>query len=123
MKFNQLLTAIFSFTALSVVMQPPTPAFAQSTCACVTSEPRPQSGQRNRSSGNFSTQGCSSSLRWSSPPGITYDIKQDRSRRSDPTRLFGLTNGVRTGNPNERSLYIANPRNASSNFRVCAINR
>ncbi len=123
MKFNQLLTAIFSFTTLSVVMQPPTPAFAQNTCACVTSESRPQRGQKNRSSGNFSTQGCSASLKWTSPTPIVFDVKQDRTGRSDPTTFSGLTNGVVTVNPNQRSLYIANPKNASGNFRVCAVNR
>jgi hypothetical protein len=122
MKFNQLVAAIFSFTALSVVMQPP-PAFAQSTCACVTSESRPQSGQRNRSSGNFSTQGCAASLRWTAPVPIVFDVKQDRSGRSDPTPFSGLTNGVVTVNPNQRSLYIANPKNATGNFTVCAINQ
>ncbi|WP_292834798.1 DeoR family transcriptional regulator [Nostoc sp. JL33] len=123
MKFNQLLAAIFSFTALSVVMQPPAPALAQSTCACVTSQPQPQRGQKNRSSGNFSTQGCAANLIWTSPTPIVFDVKQDRSGKSDPTTFSGLTNGVVTGNPNQRSLYIANPRNASGNFRVCAKNR
>ena len=123
MKFNQLLTAIFSFTALSVVMQPPAPAFAQSTCACVTSESRPQAGQTARSSGNFSTQGCAASLRWTAPTPIVFDVKQDVSGGTDPTPFSGLTNDVVTVNPNQRSLYIANPRNAGGNFTVCAINQ
>ncbi|MCC5643149.1 hypothetical protein LC607_09380 [Nostoc sp. CHAB 5824] len=123
MKFNQLLTAIFSFTAFSVMMQPPAPVFAQSTCACVTSESRPQSGQRNRSSGNFSTQGCAASLKWTAPIPIVFDVKQDVSGGSDPTPFSGLTNDVVTVNPNQRSLYIANPKNANASFTVCALNQ
>ncbi|MEH2180485.1 DeoR family transcriptional regulator [Nostoc sp.] len=126
MKFNQLLTAIFSFTALSAAIQPPIPVLAQSppnTCACITSEAAPQAGQKARSSGNFSTQGCAANLRWSVPTPIVFDVAKDVSGGSDPTLYPGVTNDVVTVNPNERSLYIANPRNAPGNFTVCAINQ
>ncbi|MBC6433927.1 DeoR family transcriptional regulator [Nostoc sp. HG1] len=124
MKFNQLLTAIFSFTALSVVVQPSTPAFAQSPpCACITSEAQPQAGQDARSSGNFSTQGCNANLKVSVPSPIVFDIKEDVSGGFDPTPFPGLTNDVVIVNPNQRSLYIANPRNAGGNFTVCVVNQ
>lgn len=88
-------------------------------CASITSEPNPQGGQSHRSSDNFSTAGCGSvSIRWSSPEGITYDVMQDVSGGTDPVIHHGLTNGSVTSNNQSRSLYIANPRNASSDFLV-----
>lgn len=88
-------------------------------CASITSSPTPQPEQTHRSSDNFSTGGCGSvSIRWSCPVGITFDVMQDVSFHSDPVIHPSLTNGSVTSNDQSRSLYIANPRNATSNFLV-----
>ena len=88
-------------------------------CASVTSEPQPQKGQSHRSSGNFSTEECSGNkLQWSCPPGISFDVMQDKSAAHDPTIFEGVTNGTVTDMYQARSLYVANPRHASANFEV-----
>lgn len=126
MKLNQLVIGIPSFIVLalsSVVTLHITPALAQSrSCACINSEAQPQRGQKNRSSGNFSSQGCSTSLRWSSPDGVSFNVMRDVSGGKDPVELSNVTNGSITPNPNQRSLYIANPRGAQTGFRACANN-
>ena len=88
-------------------------------CASVTSEPEPQAGQSERSSGNFSTENCvGKQLKWSCPQGLSFDVKKDRSAASDPTIFSGVANGTITTIEKERSLYIANPKNAVENFLV-----
>ncbi|MBH8566662.1 DeoR family transcriptional regulator [Nostoc sp. CENA67] len=95
------------------------PSYAADTlCATVTSEAQPQSGQKNRSSGNFSTQGCGPRLKWTSPPLIVYRVMRDVSGGTDPVILGAVTNGLVTNAINERSLYIANPQNAKQSFQV-----
>jgi hypothetical protein len=124
MKLNQLLPAILSFTSLTpllVVTLPVAPASAAS-CACITSEAQPQLGQKNRSSGNFSTQGCTTTLTWSAENGVSFNVMRDISRGKDPVELRDVTNGLSTQNPNQRSLYIANPSGANKAFQVCANN-
>lgn len=88
-------------------------------CASVTSEPQPQSGQDHRSSGNFSTEGCGGTqLRWTCPEGIEFDVMKDVSLGQDPTIFSHVSNGEVTSMYQDRSLYIANPTGASSNFTV-----
>ncbi|WP_199337632.1 MULTISPECIES: hypothetical protein [unclassified Nostoc] len=127
MKLNQLVVGISSFIVLapsSVVTLHITPVLAQSSsiCACITSEAQPQLGQINRSSGNFSTQGCATSLRWSGPDGVNFNVMRDVSGGTDPVELTNVTNGSLLQNPNQRSLYIANPTGAQTAFQVCANN-
>lgn len=129
LKFTQKVKAILSLmvlttlTVVGVVMLPNTSALAQtvSNCACVTSEAQPQVGQEARSSGNFSTQGCTTSIKWSLPSGINVDIAEDVSGGSDPT-LFNVSNDAITQNPDKRDIYIANPKGAQKSFEVCALN-
>ncbi|MCU0287597.1 MAG: DeoR family transcriptional regulator [Acidobacteria bacterium] len=88
-------------------------------CASVTSEPKPQSGQKNRSSGNFSTEGCPGTrLRWSCPTGISFNVMKDVPMGRDPVIFYGIANGTITKMYKARSLYIANPRWADSSFTV-----
>ena len=96
-------------------------ALADTTCACVTSEAQPQNGQKTRSSGNFSTQGCTSTLSWILPPNINVGIYRDVSGGKDQFK-YDVNNGVRTQNTNLRNLYTGNPRGANSPFQVCALN-
>jgi hypothetical protein len=114
------LMALGMLTVDGVVRTSPSSAQTGKPCACVQSEAQPQNGQKARSSGNFSTQGCSTTLSWVVPTGISVDIKQDVSGGKDPTH-FRVQSGTRTRNPNKRSLYIANPRGARAGFRVCAV--
>lgn len=127
-KFTQIgslvsLMTLGILTVDGVVMRPNTSALAQelSTCACVTSEAQPQRGQKHRSSGNFSTQGCTTSIQWSLPANIKIDIKEDISGGRDPN-FYSLSNGAIKQNLNKRDIYIANPQGAQKSFEVCALN-
>ncbi len=95
----------------------------------VTSEPRPQSGQKNRSSGNFNVQAPANRIYWavlegnSPSPNVRFNIMWDRSGRKDPVLTRGLRNGSITEGNNaffRRSIYIANPSGVRSNFQVRA---
>jgi hypothetical protein len=125
LKLTQRVGALASLMALGmltvdgVVRTSPSSAETVVPCACVQSEAQPQNGQKARSSGNFSTQGCSTTLYWQIPQGVSVDIKQDVSGGKDPTH-FRVQMGARTQNPNQRSLYIANPRGAQAGFMACA---
>lgn len=106
----------------------PTPKFTE--IASVTSGPNPSSGQRNRSSGNFSIENLpanSTGLYWvvldtsglNVNSNIVFNVKIDRSAASDPTPFSNLANGSTTPITTGRSFYIANPRGANSqNFIV-----
>jgi hypothetical protein len=110
---------------IGVVNLPYSSAFAQDrggVCACIQSEAQPQRGQKNRSSGNFSTQGCTTTLDWDAPEGISFNVMRDVSGGRDPVEISNANNKIRTQNPNQRSLYIANPRGAKEGFRACARN-
>jgi hypothetical protein len=124
MKFNKLLIVFLSFIIFSLAFIPSSSAFAQQNkiCTCITSEPAPQPRQSHRSSGNFSTQGCADNLLWTTEPGPVFDVKEDKSLGTDPTIFSSMTTNVIKPNPNKRDLYIANPKNANSNFTVCTIN-
>ncbi|GEM_PF-1595058 len=93
----------------------------------VTSDSRPQGGQKNRSSGNFNVQGTAERLLWvvldgqSPNPNIRFNIMQDRAGRRDPVLARGLYHGATTKNifPG-RSIYIANPSGTRGYFQVRA---
>ncbi|WP_375514662.1 hypothetical protein [uncultured Nostoc sp.] len=104
-----------------MVVLPNNSALADTNCACVTSEAQPQNGQKTRSSGNFSTQGCTSTVSWILPPNVTLGIYRDVSGGKDKF-VYDINNGVRTPNSNLRNLYAGNPRGANSPFQVCALN-
>lgn len=124
MKLNRLLLGVFSLTALtaSSMVMPPVTSAAPGICTCITSEAQPQREQKSRSSGNFSTQGCTTTLKWTSPTGVSFAVVQDVSAGKDRVQIATATNGSRTQNPNQRNLYIASPNGARSAFRVCANN-
>ena len=97
----------------------------------IRSEPTPQSGQNNRSSGDFSMEGASGAiyLEWeisdtANPEAISFKVMCDKSMATDPY-LFG-GNSIKSGESTqavdpsigERKLYIANPSNAQDNFLV-----
>lgn len=95
------------------------------------SEPQPQSGQKNRSSGDFSIQGASQAvyLEWeisdtTAPEKIKFKVMVDKSVAVDPHLFDGkyIKNGdaTQTVDPNidERKLYIANPKDAKESFLV-----
>lgn len=100
--------------------------------ASVTSEKEHQSGQKHRSSGNFSTEGLpegTKALSWEiegggDPDSIKFNVMQDKSAASDPVIFKDVLNGNRTEVKSIRSLYIADPSGASSSFvvHVYAIN-
>ncbi|MFD2573189.1 hypothetical protein ACFSUS_21280 [Spirosoma soli] len=100
---------------------------AQTLLATVVSDPQPQPGQKHRSSGNFSTDSMPSGTKYVSfqvintanPDIIHFDVMQDVSMGIDPTRYSDAYNGFQSNYTDpHRSLYIANPRNASGNFTV-----
>lgn len=126
MKFKQLIATTVSITLIFimalVIMILPVASASADTCTCITSAAQPLEGQKNRSSGNFSTQGCSFDLQWTAPDNVSFNVMQDRSSAKDPVKLENVSNGSKTRNPDQRSLYIANPRGASDSFTVCAEN-
>lgn len=88
------------------------------------SSKKPQSGQKHRSSSNFSTKGMTKGkyLIWTVEDGISFDVMVDKTAASDPTILRNITNGARTPYSgdiveNDR-LYIANPGGAKEDFVV-----
>ena len=97
----------------------------------IRSEKEPQSGQNNRSSGDFSIESAGSAiyLEWeitdtANPDKIGFKVMCDKSVASDPY-LFDkvvIKNGDSTqtidSNIDERKLYIANPSGATEDFLV-----
>lgn len=85
--------------------------------ASVRSEGQPQSGQKHRSSGNFSTDDAPdgyNSFEWQvseteQPGNVKFDVMEDKTASSDPTIWSQLTNGSSTDVQKKRRLYIANP--------------
>jgi len=92
------------------------------TSVSVVSEPQPQSGQKHRSSDNFSTDNLDDwgGLKWSCPDGISFDVKKDKSGLPDSTEFSNVSNGTITKFSGDRNLYIANPEGASQEFTVTA---
>ena len=97
--------------------------------AAVASAPNPLPRQKNRSSGNFNVQTIPSyanALLWEvyengSPNlNIRFDVKADRSVRSDPWLGYLRHGAITNFSPysNHRSIYIANPTGARGNFGV-----
>ncbi|MDJ0675015.1 MAG: DeoR family transcriptional regulator [Calothrix sp. MO_167.B42] len=101
----------------------------QQLLASVTSEAGPQSGQKNRSSGNFSTENAPPNTRnllWKvvpldegiPPSGIKFEVMEDK-RGKDPTIWTDVSNDLFTNYQSSRSLYIANPSGSGpSGFKV-----
>lgn len=96
----------------------------------VTSGKNVQSGQKHRSSINFTTEGfgedCSLIFRayygygtndQREARGIIFDIKVDKTGH-DPTWLSNIQSGYCCENTDDRNLYIANPCNALEDFTV-----
>ena len=95
--------------------------------AAVQSEPQPQKGQKHRSSGDFSTDNADSSAtgllfkinksnpKWNS---IHFDVKEDKSGGKDPVIYTDVYSGNREPVVRERTLYIADPEGADTDFTV-----
>lgn len=99
----------------------PTLAENSRLIATVTSEARPQGGQKNRSSGNFSVESLPSgtyALRWTAPPGVYFNVMRDVSGGKDPVVFSNISDGTTTSPTTSRSYYIANPSGAYSDFNV-----
>lgn len=93
--------------------------------ASVRSAPRPQSGQKHRSSGNFAIQnlpGGTKALIWKVKGGgggnIHFDVMRDVSGGRDPVVWSNLHHNSRTSVKTHRSFYIANPKGATGDFTV-----
>ncbi|MNW51716.1 hypothetical protein D3C74_292090 [compost metagenome] len=94
----------------------------------VTSTPTPQPGQSSRSSGNFSTDTLppnTINFQWEitstgndDPNSISFIVAKDVSGGSDPTIFSNVVNGKYTDVYESKSLYIAKPNDATSNFVV-----
>lgn len=97
----------------------------QNPVATVVSSPKPQPGQKHRSSGNFNLgpKPASNGILWkisgtANAGSITFDVMIDKSAAHDPTPFSGLHDGSVTNWNDSRSLYIANPKGADGNFTV-----
>ncbi len=78
------------------------------------------SGQKERSSENFSTKGMGpgTSILWNAPEGVSFDIKIDKTAATDPFYANGVKDGTITPYTSESKLYIANPKGAEGTFTV-----
>lgn len=93
--------------------------------ASVVSEPQPLSGQKHRSSGDFSTDLMpENTIAWKwvvkntpNPDAIRFNVKHDISGGIDTTWFKNLYNGKQTTNDmkKERTLYISDPSGADGN--------
>lgn len=93
----------------------------------VVSQPKPQDGQKNRSSDNFSTMSIPSGTKYllfevaEAPDNdsVFFNVMLDKTAATDPTIYYNEGNGNRT-NIIEKSdsLYISNPSGATTNFEV-----
>ena len=91
----------------------------------INSQANPLSGQKNRSSKNYDFNKLKTGMKllWSCPANISFDVMEDRSLSSDPITFSNIKNGSLTDFPSESAangLYIANPKNASSEFTITA---
>ncbi|WP_444643806.1 hypothetical protein ACRQU7_03720 [Caproiciproducens sp. R1] len=96
----------------------------------IVSEKQSQSGQKERSSNNFTLADFHEDARLTvrvyydydeatqrEAADIVFDIKADRTGK-DPVVLSGISSGYVMENTHHRNLYIANPRNAAESFTV-----
>lgn len=71
-------------------------------------------GQSHRCSYNYDFRDLNRKghLQWHCPPGITFDVMEDRAAATDPYTFRNVTDGYVTDFPSESAcngLYIANP--------------
>lgn len=96
--------------------------------ATIVSEPNPQSGQKNRSSGNFSLDSAKGKqvrvlIRNANgkEADISCKVMRDKNNDTDPTIWSNVKNGSLLTVPTDyysNNLYIANPNDANSNFTI-----
>ena len=91
--------------------------------AAVESEPHPQSGQKHRSSGDFSLNAGQYTVKITGdnpdPKSIFFNIMKDVSLGHDPKVQIDVGDGsVINFEDNERTIYIADPRGATTDFVV-----
>ena len=97
-----------------------------STSVSVHSDPDHQTGQSHRSSENFSTESLEDwgNIQWTVEGGgggdVSFDVWIDISGGKDKHPLSGVKNGSVTKFVQSRKLYIANPKNADTEFKVIA---
>lgn len=94
----------------------------------VTSGPRPQSNQKDRSSGDIGTDVAPTNTQninfvvtntdGTINTGVSFNVKQDVSGGSDGTVYSGVMNSSAQEYKPYRTLYIADPTGTSSNFVV-----
>lgn len=94
----------------------------------IVSETSPLSGQKYRSSNNFTTADLGGRLTFyayyrygekdqQEAKDIIFDIKVDKTGH-DPTFLDSISSGYSHDNTKDRNLYIANPHKATERFTV-----
>ena len=90
--------------------------------ASIRSEGNPQSGQKHRSSGNFSTDDSPdgyNAFEWQvseteQPQNVKFSVKEDQTAGSDKTVWSKLGDGSSTDVKKERRLYIADPSGSNN---------
>lgn len=97
--------------------------YSYGTSVSVESEKKHQNNQKHRSSNNFSTSGLKkdgkspSYMLVSCPEGVTFDLKIDVTG-SDETWDECIGNGAIVRYKDTGKFYIADPKNASSKFKI-----
>lgn len=87
------------------------------------SSPRKRDGQKHRSSDNFSMlppKEFYNGIRWEVAGNISFNVKEDLGVITDPIHYKNIVAGKVTSIEEKENFYIADPKNASSNFVVQA---
>jgi hypothetical protein len=96
----------------------------------ILSEQAPQSGQKHRSSNNFTTADFRDDQKLTFKAFYNYGMESEEEAKEilfdvwvdktgkDPEFLNGIKSGQVAENTHHRNLYIANPRNATGSFTV-----
>ena len=91
----------------------------------ISSEANKLSKQKHRSSLNYDLSGIAgTNILWICPPGLIFDVKQDRTAAKDPVLFSEVTNGQITRGLSKdaaANLYIADPKHATSQFDITLV--
>ena len=98
--------------------------FAGFLSVVIKSQAEPLSGQKNRSSDNYDFRYMEKGkkLIWNCPENISFNVMEDKVG-TDPVTFSNVKNNVITDFPSDSAsngLYIANPKNAESEFEIRA---
>lgn len=98
----------------------PSYKFAGLRAVTIASDAKIREGQEHRSSDNYDVRDLERSgrVQWTCPPGVVFDVKEDKTAATDPVTFRDVSNGSITDSPNDSAswgLYIADPKHTEGN--------